>query len=444
MTALPNDAASEMVHGEQALPASLRGENVRFGRGAGGGAAIGLLLLGIVLLGAGAGLAYTGFAGAWFRQAVAAYMVGVFSVLAICLGATFFVMVFHLLSAGWTATIRRQFENVMGFLPFAWLMLLPILGYEIAVDGHMFKWLHGDFAGDYLLQKKAVYFFFPAGHDSNAFPAFFVARTLFYGLFWFILVNKLRGLSLEQDRTGDKWLTAKAKFTCAWAMPIFALTIAFVAFDYLMALDFKFFSTMWGVYYFAGSAFSAIAMVTLICNWLLKKGKLQGVVTEEHFHDLGKLQFSFTVFWAYIAFSQYFLIWYSNIPEETAFFIHRKEGGWRALGIFLIVGHFVAPFLILVSRHVKKNLGIMLLMSTWCLIAHIADIFWIIRPMVYLEANEALPPQPALASGVIDVLMILGVLALFIGHLVRTIPQQSLVAVHDPYMGEGLEHKNYV
>lgn len=428
MTTAPHD-----IH----LPAALRGENINLAAGSGKGLGMGVLFVGLVLALAGLGLGFAGMFGASLAHAVAAYLVGAMSVLAVCLGATIFIMIFHLLNAGWTATVRRQFENIMSFLPYAWLMLAPVLILEIAKDGVLFHWLHADFQNDYLLIKKAPYFF----GVGTEFPYFFVLRYLFYGAFWFFVTRRLLNWSYEQDRTGSVEPTSKSRLMCAWALPLTALTTAFVAFDFLMALDFKFFSTMWGVYYFAGAAFSSIATVSLILNLLLRKGKLQGVVTTEHFHDLGKLQFSFTVFWAYIAFSQYFLIWYANIPEETSFLLHRKDWGWKALGVFLIVGHFVAPFLIILSRHIKKNLTLMLVMSLWCLFAHVLDIFWIVRPMAYAE-NPA--ESPGWGGAPLDVIAILGCILIFVGYLIQKVASGPLVAVHDPYMHEGLEHKNYV
>lgn len=432
MTTVSNDMSSS-------LPSVLKGENVRFGNGAGRGLGTGMLGLGVLLVAAAIGMGFAGAMGVSLAHAVASYLVGVMAILAVCLGATIFIMIFHLLNSGWTAGVRRQFENIMSFLPFAWLMLLPVVILEIMKDGLMFKWLNDSFATDPSLLEKANFFFWPVGHDSHSFPAFFVIRYLVYGAFWTFVTRRLLSLSYEQDRTGSVEPSAKARFTCAWALPLTALSTAFVAFDFLMSLDFKFFSTMWGVYYFAGGAFASIACVSLILNMLLSKGKLKGVVTTEHFHDLGKLQFSFTVFWAYIAFSQYFLIWYAAIPEETAFFLHRNKDGWKTVGVILMVGHFVFPFLVILSRHIKKNLNLMMFMSVFCLLVHILDMFWIIRPMVY--SNVEGPGNSALA---LDVVAILGAVLVFAGYMVMRVGGSTLVAVNDPYMHETLEHKNYV
>lgn len=460
MTALPHDAhqhGHEHDHGHGhtgGLPQRLRGDNINFPSGTGNGMSMGLMVLGVLLLGAGLAAAFAGAGGVSLKHGIAAYLVGAFTVLAISIGATFFVMVNYLVNSGWTSTIRRQVENIMAFLPWAWLLLLPVLAIEIAKDGVLFTWMSSENATDYLLNKKATFFFFPLA--VGEFPAFFVIRTLFYGFFWWFLTSSLIKLSKEQDRTGDRWLTAKAVRLCSWGMPVFALTIAFAGFDFLMSPDFKFFSTMWGVYFFAGAVFSAIATISLVINVLLRKGKLKGCVSEEHFHDLGKFQFAFTVFWAYIGFCQYFLIYYANIPEETAYYNHRKEFGWDKLGILLMVGHFIAPFLILISRHVKKNLNLMIPISLWCIAMQVADMFWILRPMAYtptpikdangvlIAVQQATATGPGINGAYLDVLLITGMLAILAGFIIRKVTSGPLVAVNDPRIHEAIEHKNYV
>jgi hypothetical protein len=157
---------------------------------------------------------------------------------------------------------------------------------------------------------------------------------------------------------------------------------------------------------------------------------------------MGKLMFTFTVFWAYIGFSQYFLIWYSNIPEETAFFLHRMTPVWINLGRFLIIGHFVAPFLILLFRPVKRAPAAIIFMGLWAILMEIADLYWIVRPMAYAGSEEGTPAGSM--PFVIDVLAIVGVVGLFAGYLIYKIPQSNLVAIKDPRMAEALAHKNYV
>ena len=424
---------------------ALRRDNISFSPGAGRGMGTGLIGLGAVLVLAAAGLGYTGWGGVWARQALAAYHLGAMAVLAMCLGAMFFVMAFHLMNSGWTGTIRRQFENVMSFLPFAWLLIMPTLVIEVmrraGNEGHLFSWLTPEAAHSHELQAKWTYFFGPMSEPGTpgAFPAFFIVRAILYGVIWTVLSRRLMGFSVEQERSGTAAPMAKARFMSAWGMLLFALSTAFAGFDWLMSLDYRFFSTMWGVYYFAGAAFSSSALLAMVLAILRLKGKLEGAVTEEHFHDLGKLMFTFTVFWGYIGFSQYFLIWYSNIPEETAYFNFRAGEHWLPLGQFLIIGHFVIPFIVLLFRKVKRSPKALIVMALWAILLEVLDMYWIVRPTVYGEGAG-----PGAAALIVDVLGIVGVLAVFAGYLVRKIPQATLVALNDPRMEEALGHKNYV
>lgn len=441
-----SSAAAHAHHNHHAPdPAvTLRAENITLPAGTGKGLGMGLIGVGVVLAVVALVIGGANAMGATFKQALAAYHLTTMAVLAMSLGALFFVMAFHLTNAGWTATLRRQFENVASFAPFAFLLVVPTLVIEIANRGVLFAWLSDEAAHSHTLQAKWGYFFTPGtAHEdmhAGAFPTFFVLRALIYGAVWTGLSLKLRSLSLQQDESGDKAPSARARFISSWGMLLFALTTAFAAFDWLMSIDYGFFSTMWGVYYFAGAAYSGVAVATIVLAMLRLRGKLEGAVTSEHFHDLGKLMFTFTVFWAYIGFSQYFLIWYSNIPEETAFYEFRNTQDWLWLNRLLIVGHFVIPFLILIFRPVKRNPKALIFMGLWAVVLELADLFWIVRPAATIGADG----QAVSGSFLVDALAILGVAGLFAGYLIWKVPQHQLVAAKDPYMTEALSHKNYV
>ncbi len=439
-------------HGHTDKAHLLRPANISLQHGAGRGLGVGLLVIGaalsLIVLGAGA----AGAGGLSLKHAIGAYMVGTIGVLAICLGNLFLVLAFHLTNAGWVATIRRQAENIASYLPLAFLMVLPALIAEIATHGKLFLWLNPAYYGDELLLAKQAYFYAPLHitdpetHNpltTPVFPVFFVLRTVLYGVIWTFLSRTMAKLSRQQDESGDIALSARARFTASWGMVLFALSTAFAGFDYLMSLDFKFFSTMWGVYFFAGAIFSGTATLILTLARLRGSGKLQGVVTKEHFHDMGKLLFAFTVFWAYISFSQYFLIWYSNIPEETAFYLYRSDvnSPWRGLGIFLMIGHFIAPFLIILVRGVKQRPALLGAMAAWAILVHMLDIYWVVRPMV--DAGDG--ARPGLENGFwADVLGIVGPLIALLGYLIYRVPASCLIVKRDPYLNEALEHRNYV
>lgn len=368
------------------------------------------------------------------RHALASYLVGVCAVLTISLGAMFLVMVQHLTNAGWSVTIRRQLENIMAMVPLAALMLLPYLILQLVLpdDLKLVQWMRSDMKGDMLLQKKAAYLNEP----------FFMIRAVVYMGIWIFLSQRLWSFSVTQDRTGDRWQTAKARRMSTWGMFLFALSLAFASFDWLMSLDFRFFSTMWPVYIFAGGIFSATALLAIVLTTLRTMGRLTGVVTAEHYHDLGKFMFSFAVFWAYIAFSQYFLIWYSNIPEETAYYFRRMNGGWETLSAFLAVGHFAVPFFILLFRKVKRNTIGLALVGLWMILMHVMDLVWVVRPMVY--ADTAADQMPGGVTIWLDLVAIGGVVAVFVGALALKVASGVLIPLNDPRQDEALGHRNYV
>lgn len=392
--------------------------------------------LALLVLGAASVLAAIlgGWGSAGAAHVLASLHVGAMTALACSLGALFFVMAFHLTGAGWSTTLRRQFENVASMVPFAGIAVIAILAVDVAQGGKLFAWLNKELSGnDYLYNKKSGYL--------N--PMFFMLRAVFFVFAWSYLAYRLTWYSKEQDRTGDKWLSNRARFTSSWGMLVFALTVAFAAFDWLKSIDWRYFSTMWGVYYFAGAMGASIATVVLLMAALRAKGKLEGLVTAEHTHDLGKLLFAVgACFWAYIAYSQFFLTWYANIPEETSFYLARLTGGWENLFWVLAFGHFVLPFYLLLWRGARRTLGVLAIFALWQLLMQIADMFWIVRPQIY--AGPDFEDKIGVAHLWVDAAGILGVLALFFGLLLRKVGSGVLIPFRDPRLHEAIAHKNYI
>jgi len=365
------------------------------------------------------------------RHALAGLEIGLFTALAISLGSFFWVMVFHALNAGWSVTLRRQLENVGSLVWIPWLGILAVAIIEVASGGILLEWLDPELrAESYLLGKKGAYLNGP----------FFLIRVLIYGVVWIGLSRALLKWSIQCDETGDRTLARKSRFWSSFGIPFFALATTFCAFDFLMSLDYRFFSTMWGVYYFASCALGALAVAALVTSVLRAAGRLQGLITEEHYHDLGKLIFAFTVFWAYVTFSQYFLIWYSNIPEETMWFTVRNTGGWHWLFLTLAIGHFVAPFLILIFRGVKRSPRLLALMGVFMVLMVVADMAYIILPMVNAgaESSTSVPGMLIHAAGALGVLMLFGV------AICGKITKSPLIPTKDPMLHEAMKHKNYV
>ncbi|QOI99547.1 MAG: hypothetical protein HRU70_03255 [Phycisphaeraceae bacterium] len=411
---------------------AMRAENISLPAGAGGALSGGLVLVGLGASVATLVMPMIGEAFKW-KHAIASFHVGAITALTMSLGALFFCMVFHLVNAGWSVTVRRQFENVASLVWVGLALVTVSVMLSVWKGGEgLWSWMGMERGENYLLDKKSAYLNTP----------FFLLRLAIYAVVWLMLAGLMNFFSRKGDAEGGTEAAARARLVSAPGMLAFALTVAFAGFDWLKSIDFGFFSTMWGVYFFAGSAFVSVATVTMILAFLRRSGRLEGVVTVEHFHDLGKLMFAFCVFWAYIAFFQYFLIWYANIPEETAYYIHRKQGGWENLTTLLMIGHFVVPFLILIQRGVKRNPTLLIAMAFWLIFMQVMDIFWMVRPAVYAGAPaDAVPGATALP---LDVLGILGPVALFFGLLIRKVVSSPLVPLHDPRMGEALTHKNYV
>jgi hypothetical protein len=246
----------------------------------------------------------------------------------------------------------------------------------------------------------------------------------------------------------------QARFHSTYTLIIFALTITFTGFDFMMALDYKWFSTMWGVYLFAGSALNSMAVIILVCAWLKSQGHLKHVTTGEHFHIMGKLLFAFTTFWAYIAFSQFFLIWYAGITEETSYFLIRNTGNWNIANIALVFGHFVIPFVILLQAWLKKNPKMLSIMAAYTLCMHVLDHYLITIPergislggphMSKGEAFAGLGPIQVAIPGAFwfDIIAFVTIGAAFLFFLLRAIGQHSLYPNRDPRILESANLSN--
>ena len=413
----------------------------------GWGRTFGLAMIGLGGLGCLATLAYPFVAGGEGdaaakaqKHAAASYHVGVMVALGLALGPMALVLIFNLVKAGWSVTLRRQLENMASLVWLPVLLLIPTIVVGAIKPGILFKWMTPGLAEqDALLEHKLPFL--------N--PVFFYIRLAVYALVWIYLGTRLLRYSREQDITGDKWITNKAGRTSAWGILVYALAVSFASFDLIKALDFHWFSTMFGVYFFAGNMVAGLSLLVLTLICIRRSGRLIGLVTDEHLHDLGKLCFAFTVFWAYIAFSQYFLIWYANIPEETAWVLLRGGGKitneWTIVFWILLVGHFIVPFLFLLWRANKRSFTTLGIAASLLLVMHCLDMFWVIRPGVYALVpvkGEIIPGK--LGFSWVDITGLIGPVCLFLGFLAWKVGSNPLIPLRDPRLPEALHHKNYV
>jgi len=348
----------------------------------------------------------------------------------------FFIMINAIGGAGWHVTMKRLLEQaaLLVWLPVAGVVLFAI-SEVVSVNaevGIVSSWLNPSIISEeYFITKKYPYFE----------PAFVAVRLALYAIVWVGMGRLIWSLSRRQERTGDRWLTNRLAFHSAWGLVVMALATAFFAFDWLKALtDYKFFSTMWGVYFFAGGLFVTFPAMALLLSYLRRKDKLEGLITTEHQHDLSKYMFGFVVFWAYIAYSQYFLIWYSQIPEETTWYMYRMAD-WGALSAFLVIGHFLIPFPLLLLRKIRRStLGISII-SIWLIFMHVIDMYWIIRPSLGITLESRVGGLEGLW---VDIAAIGGVIALYTGVLLWRLTRAPLVNIMEPRMPEALKHRNYI
>ncbi len=385
----------------------------RAGRLFGGGVFLAVLGLGTSALLAAAG------AGAG-RDFFFAYLVNYAFALSLALGALFFVILQHLTRAGWSVVVRRLAEGVAATMPVLAILFVPVL-----VGLHdLYHWSHpAALAHDPLLQRKAPYLNVP----------FFVGRWVVYLLVWSLLARFFLARSTAQDASRQVEESLAMQRRAAPAMLLFALTVTFAAFDLLMSLDPHWFSTIFGVYFFAGGFVGFLALLIVVAFAVQRAGLLVHAITREHYHDLGKLLFAFVVFWAYIAFSQYMLIWYANLPEETGWFLRRQSGGWGWVGLTLIFGHFLLPFLALLSRTPKRRKRLLVPIAVWVLAMHWVDLFFVVGP-------ERSPERFALHA--VDLALLVGFVGMMTAAFAHTFKTRALVAEGDPRLEESLTFEN--
>ncbi|MBI5772677.1 MAG: hypothetical protein HZA89_02910 [Verrucomicrobia bacterium] len=298
------------------------------------------------------------------------YLTAFMFFLSLGLGAMFLVLLHHLFDAMWSVPIRRFVEHLSCLLfPTLLIMFIPIL----ALAPQLFPWMNLDPHHDHALHVKQALF------NKNAF--YIVSISLFF--IWGWLAHGLRRHSLAQDKTGAAAHTVAMRRYAAGGIFIFAFSLTLAAIYWMKSLQHQFFSTMYGVVYFAGSVWMTLGTVYVITIWLRNKGPLRDVVKPRTFHDIGVLFFAFTVFYAYIHFSQYFLIWNAAVPEETFWYVLREQGSWKQVGFLIIFGHFVLPFLALLRIDAKMNTGFVTILAAWAWLMHYMDMQYNIMPVAY-------------------------------------------------------------
>jgi len=326
-----------------------------------------------LMLGGGIGLIIGLLLPAWREQFYYSYLTGFMFFLSIVLGSMFLVILHHLFDAYWMVPIRRFLEHMACLAPWMGLLFLPILVF----CKQIYPWMSADPHTDHALHVKHALFNIPA----------FVVVSLLLFVIWTWLSNSLRKHSIAQDEAGAATHTHSLRKLAAGGIFIFAFSLTLGVIYWMKSLEHQWFSTMYGVYYFAGSVWTTLATAYLMAAVLQRTGHLAPVMRETTFKDIGTLFFAFTVFYAYIHFSQYFLIWNAAVPEETFWYVKRENGIYWSMGMLIIFGHFFVPFLTMLRIDVKKTLTIMGPMAIWAWLMHFTDMTYNIKPVIDPEGH---------------------------------------------------------
>jgi hypothetical protein len=429
-----------------------------------------------------------------FRRFYFAYLISFAFFLSIALGALAFVLLQHLTRAGWSVSVRRSAECLAATMPILFALSAPIVVSVLLNRGDLYRWAqpvphhaaahetaagheqgaagtdqgaHGEMAphavapGD---RPEATHGDAKPAHEAGAHaeahpsakgvqpldeltlkkrpwlnPWFFTFRLLVYFAVWSWIALWYWRRSAEQDKTGDVSLSSRMQERSAPAIFLLALTITFAAFDLLMSLDPHWFSTMFGVYFLTGSLKAMFAALILCLGMLQGLKYLTRSVTTEHYHDLGKWLFGFVFFWGYIAYSQYMLIWYASIPEETGWFArrgassaHEHIGPWTWVSIILLAGQFLIPFVGLMSKHAKRRRVVLMFFAAWVLVFHWVDLFWVVMPELDGRVH----------FGLVEILCFLGVGGIFMATYLRILAKNALRPLRDPRLGESVMFQN--
>jgi len=334
-------------------------------------------------------------------------------------GCFFWIVVHHAVDAEWSVVVRRQLENLAMLLPLMAIFFIPVVLFR----HHLYEWMNIPKGENHLLDSKRAYLNFN----------FFIVRAILFFAFFSAAAFIYRKLSIGQDKDGNPgatWTMCKLAFVF---LPLFALALTFGAWDWLASLNWKWFSTMWGVYIFAGACGSSMSLLVLVMSSLQRAGYLKETVTVEHFHFMGKWLLAFTVFWAYIGFSQYMLIWYANIPEETEYFVLRNTQSWNVLSLILVFGRFFLPFACLLLRATKKKINTLRLVAGWILFMQLLDIYVVVLPELHTSGVQV---------SLLDFVPLITIGATLAFFYLRIVGRSSLFPVRDPRLIQSLHSVN--
>jgi hypothetical protein len=359
------------------------------------------------------------------------WLIGFLFVLGLSLGCLALLMLQHLSGGQWGLVSRRIFEAGSRTLPAVALLFIPILfGMR-----PLFLWARPEVVQtDRILQQKAPYLNVP----------FFTVRAVGYFAFWLLCMFLLTKWSAAQDRGEGVTLADSVRFrkVSAPGLLFLVLTVSLASVDWIMSLDPHWYSTIFGLLTVVGQGLSALAFTIAVLALIATSGALSGRLTARHFHDLGKLLLAFVMLWAYLAFSQFLIIWSGNLPEEIPWYIQRIRGAWGAVALLLVIGHFALPFALLLSRDVKRHGNLLSRIAIFVIVMRLVDLIWLVAPTFAHGAGE---PHPGFALPVhwMDIVLPIGLAGVWLFLFARDLRSRALLPFNDPYFKEAFAHESH-
>jgi len=345
-----------------------------------------------------------------------AYLVGFIFWMGITLGSLALLMLQHLTGGAWGLVIRRVLEASTRTLPLMIILFLPII---IGLK-QIYPWTDPANMHEPALVEKARYLNIP----------FFLIRAGVFLAFWWVLQVLLNRWSLEQDRAADKKVRKRFQMVSGPGLGLLIISITFASVDWVMSLEPKWFSTIFGLIFVAAWSLSALAFTIVVMSWLKKREPMDRVAQPAHFHDWGNLLLALVMLWTYFAFSQYLIIWSGNMPEETTWYVARNHGGWGAIALAIVILQFAFPFLTLLSRAAKKSSERLANLAILILIMRVVDVIWLIEP-AFNPGHFHLSWMDAVAPVAIG--------GLWVAAFAWQLQKRSLVPINDPQLEQALE-----
>jgi hypothetical protein len=364
-----------------------------------------LLLVGTISAG-------VSIAGAMFfpDQFYQSYLFGYIFWIGITLGCLGILMLHHLVSGSWGFVIQRITEAGTKTSTLMAVLFLPLL---VGLT-HIYHWSRpGGVMGGEIMRFKSAYLSVPG----------FVVRAAIYFALWIGISRLLSRWSKRQDQTADPRLTRSARLLSAPGLIAYVLTATFASIDWVMSLDPRWYSSIYGMVFVVGQALSSLALAIIAISLLARYSPFDGILTRRHFHHLGNMLLAFTMLWAYMAFSQLIIIWSGNLPDENFWYINRLGRGWKFVAAFLIVGHFFVPFLVLLSRRAKQSARSLTLIASLLLVMRVVDDYWLIVPSFH---------PGAVHIHWLDISVLVAIGGFWLAAFLRHLKQNSLVPLHDP------------